>query len=173
MGGSSHFSLWLKVLLRWPKLSHSTLQSSLRSTMAFRGRFGPLLTLLLLAVAVWLQGCGDDTDSTDSTDNSTDSTDTAQTSTAGTILTSTGLTESSPHCSWFDVCFWNAASQEACALALCRAQNYTSGTFVIASNDPCSKGFTTDDAWHYDFDSGSVVHRKQFKNTQITAVCQD
>lgn len=28
--------------------------------MALRGRFGPLLTVLLLAVSGWLQGCGDD-----------------------------------------------------------------------------------------------------------------
>jgi len=88
------------------------------------------------------------------------------------IVTSTGLTASSPHCSWNSVCTWDAATQESCAVALCQAQGYTTGAFVEASNDMCATSFTSDQVWMYVHDTSAITFGNYQKEAQITASCE-
>ncbi|CAK0834100.1 unnamed protein product, partial [Prorocentrum cordatum] len=90
------------------------------------------------------------------------------------IVTSTGLTESSPHCSWTIECTWDSATQAECAMALCQGQGYTAGVFVSASNDPCSASFTSSPFWYHNLHNFSVEYMSSSRPwgvAQITAGC--
>jgi hypothetical protein len=95
---------------------------------------------------------------------------------AGCIqVTSDGLS-SRPHVSWLGQCSWTSTNQALAATALCTVGGYNSGTYVSASNDPCSSSFTSGDYYYFTLNSGLASGTVSGPGSlgaeaQITATC--
>lgn len=77
-----------------------------------------------------------------------------------------------PHCSWSSSCVWNTITQLECAQALCFASGYgRQGSFIAASNNPCTSSFVTGTYYFYVMTSGTVVYRNYANDARITASC--
>ena len=87
------------------------------------------------------------------------------------IVISDGLTDASPHCSWFNTCEYTEGTKNECAYALCKAQGFSGGKFLNASNDFCTESFTDDSCYIYRIDTDEIVHTTPRDEAQITAEC--
>ena len=76
---------------------------------------------------------------------------------------STGNDATSPHCSWFTTCEYNEDTKQECAKALCRAQGYSGGSFVEASNNFCTEGISHNgDIWVYALKMSTLYKGKNY-----------
>lgn len=90
-----------------------------------------------------------------------------------TIVTSDGLTESSPHCSFvlFNNCEYTTATKNECADVLCKAQGYVGGSFQASSNNFCTESYTEDKCYAYQLDTGDIEYDDYTNEARITAEC--
>ena len=80
--------------------------------------------------------------------------------------------EASPHCSWANDCEYTAATKNECADALCKAQGFYGGKFLSASNNFCTKSFTSSSCYVYRLDIGDIEFHGYKYEASITAECQ-
>ena len=101
-----------------------------------------------------------------------------------TRVTSSGKDKTSPHCSYFGKCEFNDHTKQECAEALCKAQGYSTGTFVKTSNNFCTTGIHhSGKIWVYSLKmsrvcwgeaySGEVLRYNTGKEAIITADCKN
>ena len=92
------------------------------------------------------------------------------------VVTSDGRNKTSPHCSWWNKCEFTSATKQECATALCKAQGFSDGAFISASNNFCQTSLTSDSIYVYALkmstnNSGNIVLFNTNKEASITADC--
>lgn len=87
------------------------------------------------------------------------------------IVTSDGLTDASPHCSWWQDCEYTEATKNECADVLCRLQGFSGGNFLSSSNNFCTDSFTNEKCYRYEVDYEDIAYSDKLEESQITAAC--
>jgi hypothetical protein len=89
-----------------------------------------------------------------------------------TVTVTSKGTATLPHCSWERTCKWGKEEQDMCAVTLCKAAGYSTGTFSVASNDICKASFVTGEHFFVITDQGGkVVKGGHNLDAQVTAEC--
>jgi hypothetical protein len=89
------------------------------------------------------------------------------------VITSDG-TEELPYCTWSTGgCTWDESVQEECAVALCEAAGYASGSFISADHSMCDASATDDAAYYWMSTADEYVYGTYYKESTITAECSD
>ena len=92
-----------------------------------------------------------------------------------TVVSSTGESETKPHCSSSSNCTFNAESKQKCAEALCKAQGFNSGMFLQSSNNFCTNNYSSRKGWVYLYDMDQIGEQTSgsLPEAMITARCSD
>ena len=92
-----------------------------------------------------------------------------------TVVSSTGESETKPHCSSSSNCTFNAESKQKCAEALCKAQGFNSGMFLESSNNFCTNNYSSRKGWVYLYDMDQIGEQTSgsLPEAMITARCSD
>eukprot|EP00049_Salpingoeca_infusionum_P027893 m.34880 g.34880 ORF g.34880 m.34880 type:complete len:240 (-) comp9824_c0_seq1:41-760(-) len=87
-------------------------------------------------------------------------------------ITSDG-TQEKPLCSWVFACHWSQAVQKECAVALCQASGFATGSLVSVSNDMCSISFSDEEnsRWYWVTDFEQYVDGAATYEAAVTADC--
>ena len=92
-----------------------------------------------------------------------------------TVVSSTGESETKPHCISSSNCTFNAESKQKCAEALCKAQGFNSGMFLQSSNNFCTNNYSSRKGWVYLYDMDQIGEQTSgsLPEARITARCSD
>ena len=92
-----------------------------------------------------------------------------------TVVSSTGESETEPHCSSSSNCTFNAKSKQKCAEALCKSQGFNSGMFLESSNNFCTNNYSSRKGWVYLYDMDQIGEQTSgsLPEAMITARCSD
>lgn len=90
-------------------------------------------------------------------------------STSPTVITSDG-SATRPHCTWHSVCNWNDKTKNECALYLCKASGFKTGTFRSGTH-MCKYSQTSRSAYHWVTDRDEYVYGSYTLEASITARC--
>ena len=92
-----------------------------------------------------------------------------------TVVSSTGESETKPHCSSSSNCTFNAESKQKCAEALCKARGFNSGMFLESSNNFCTNNYSSRKGWVYLYDMDQIGEQTSgsLPEAMITARCSD
>eukprot|EP00041_Stephanoeca_diplocostata_P039460 m.1630324 g.1630324 ORF g.1630324 m.1630324 type:complete len:2428 (+) comp25398_c0_seq4:138-7421(+) len=90
----------------------------------------------------------------------------------GTVVVVSDGSATRPYCSWLYSCSWNGDTQRECARALCQASGYGfQGTFLSASNNPCTSSFVSGRYHFYLLDRDYVDYGSYTNDAQVMAQC--
>lgn len=79
-----------------------------------------------------------------------------------------------PHCTWNQSpCVWDPTTQHNCALRLCLSAGYTHGTYLNASNNPCTAGATSASYYGVLMHTGAATFGSWGHEAAISARCSN